>query len=71
MKKQSVTKGFAILSIAGMLAKVFSLIYIPALINILTDQGYGIYMAAYQIFTFIFILTNSGIPVAISLYRSL
>ena len=40
MKKQSVTKGFAILSIAGMLAKVFSLIYIPALINILTDQGY-------------------------------
>ncbi|EPY6470211.1 putative polysaccharide biosynthesis protein [Clostridium sporogenes] len=66
MKKQSVTKGFAILSIAGMLAKVFSLIYIPALINILTDQGYGIYMAAYQIFTFIFILTNSGIPVAIS-----
>ncbi|WP_251859728.1 polysaccharide biosynthesis protein [Clostridium sp. Marseille-Q2269] len=66
MKKQSVTKGFAILSIAGMLAKVFSLIYIPALINILTDQGYGIYMAAYQIFAFIFVLTNSGIPVAIS-----
>lgn len=66
MKKQSVTKGFAILSIAGILAKVFSLIYIPALINILTDEGYGIYMAAYQIFAFIFVLTNSGIPVAIS-----
>ncbi|APH15135.1 polysaccharide biosynthesis family protein [Clostridium sporogenes] len=66
MKKQSVTKGFAILSIAGMMAKVFSLIYIPVLINILTDQGYGIYAAAYQIFLFIFVLTNSGIPVAIS-----
>ncbi|EJO5346581.1 polysaccharide biosynthesis protein [Clostridium botulinum] len=66
MKRQSVTKGFAILSIAGMLAKVFSLIYIPALLSILTDQGYGIYMATYQVFTFIFVLTNSGIPVAIS-----
>lgn len=66
MKEQSTTKGFAILSLAGMMVKVLSLLYIPFLRVIITDEGYGVYGAAYSVYVFIFVLTNSGIPVAIS-----
>lgn len=66
MKKQSIAKGFAILSIAGMLGKVLSLLYIPFLKHIIGPEGYGIYMATYQVYTFIFVITNAGVPVAIS-----
>lgn len=66
MKEQSTTKGFAILSIAGMLVKILSLLYIPFLRMIIGDEGYGIYGASYQVYAFVFVLTNSGVPVAIS-----
>jgi stage V sporulation protein B len=66
MKEQSTTKGFAILSAAGMATKVLSLLYIPFLLRIIGDVGYGIYGASYQIYAFVFVITNSGIPVAIS-----
>jgi stage V sporulation protein B len=66
MKEQSTTKGFAILSVASMMVKILSLLYIPFLRIIIGDEGYGIYGASYQVYVFIFVLTNSGIPVAIS-----
>lgn len=66
MKEQSTTKGFAILSAAGMLVKVMSLLYIPLIRYIIGDEGYGIYGATYQIYAFIFVLTNAGVPIAIS-----
>ncbi|NMM63164.1 polysaccharide biosynthesis protein [Clostridium sp. P21] len=66
MKEQSTTKGFAILSAAGMMVKVLSLLYIPFLIMIIDNEGYGIYGATYQVYAFMFVITNSGIPVAIS-----
>lgn len=66
MKEQSTTKGFAILSAAGMAVKILSLLYVPILLKIIGDEGYGIYGAAYQIYVFVYVLTNSGIPVAIS-----
>jgi stage V sporulation protein B len=64
--KQSTTKGFAILSAAGFMVKLLSLLYVPFLIYILGDEGYGIYARAYPIFVYMYILTNAGIPVAIS-----
>lgn len=66
MKTQSTTKGFAILSAAGMMVKILSLLYIPLLIIIIGEEGYGIYSAAYQVYAFVYVITNSGIPVAIS-----
>ncbi|MBZ9624802.1 polysaccharide biosynthesis protein [Clostridium sp. FP2] len=66
LKKQSTTKGFAILSAAGFMVKILSLLYVPFLIKILGKEGYGIYARAYPIFIYIYILTNAGIPVAIS-----
>ena len=64
--KQSTTKGFAILSAAGFMVKLLSLLYIPFLNKILGEQGLGVYYSAYSIFVYIYILTNAGIPVAIS-----
>lgn len=66
MKKQSTTKGFAVLSAATMIVKVLSLVYLPFLQRIITLNGMGVYQASYQIFVWIYVLANSGIPVAIS-----
>ncbi|MCY6370855.1 putative polysaccharide biosynthesis protein [Clostridium ganghwense] len=66
MKKQSTTKGFAILSAAGMIVKVLSLLYIPFLARIIGEEGWGIYSSAYKIYAFVYVLTNSGIPIAVS-----
>lgn len=66
MKEQSTSKGFAILSAGTVLVKIISLLYIPMLRAVLGDEGYGIFGAAYQVYVFIFVITNSGIPVAIS-----
>jgi len=65
-KDNSATRGFAVLSAAGILNKVLSVIYVPLLLQIVGDVGYGIYNAGYQIYVFIYVLTNSGFPVAIS-----
>lgn len=65
-KENSATKGFAILSAAGVLNKILSVAYVPVLLQIVGDVGYGIYSAGYQIYVFIYVLTNSGFPVAIS-----
>lgn len=65
-KNNSATKGFAVLSAAGILNKILSVVYIPVLIHIIGDYGYGIYNAGYQIYQFIYVLTNSGFPIGIS-----
>lgn len=66
LNKQSTTKGFAILSSATLMVKLLSLLYVPFLSKILGIEGYGIYSSAYVIFVYMYVLTNAGIPVAIS-----
>jgi len=66
MKRQSLTKGFAVLSAAGIITKILSVLYIPFLLAIIGEEGNGIYAAAYQVYVFIYVIANSGIPVAIS-----
>jgi len=41
-------------------------LYIPFLLAIIGDEGNGIYAAAYQVYVFIYVIANSGIPVAIA-----
>lgn len=66
MKKQSTTRGFAILSAAGIIVKLLSLLYIPFLKKIITLNGFGIYQASYKVYVWIYVIANAGIPVAIS-----
>ncbi|MGL5823126.1 MAG: putative polysaccharide biosynthesis protein, partial [Sarcina sp.] len=68
MKEQSTTKSFAILSIAGILAKLLSLLYVPVLTRVLGDEGMGMYFKVYDIFVFIYAVTNVGMQTAISKY---
>ena len=66
MKRDSMGRGFAILSIASIVSKVLSVIYVPILTRIIGDYGMGIYGKTYEIFVFVYALTNVGIQVAIS-----
>jgi len=64
--QQSAAKGFAVLTISMVLVKVLSLLYVPILRIILGDASLGIYYAAYQVFAYVYIIANAGLPVAIS-----
>lgn len=66
VEKQTTTKGFTILSIAGIVNKFLAVIYVPILTLLIDDYGNGIYNAGYMIYTLVFVITNTGIPVAIS-----
>ncbi|MGL5576614.1 MAG: putative polysaccharide biosynthesis protein [Sarcina sp.] len=66
MKEQSLTKSFAILSIAGILGKLMSVLYVPVLKSILGPEGIGIYFKVYDVFVFIYAITNVGMQTAIS-----
>lgn len=70
MKEQSLTRSFAILSIAGILAKLMSLLYVPILKSILGPEGIGIYFKVYDVFVFIYAVTNIGLQTAVSKYVS-
>lgn len=67
MKEQSTGKGFAILSAATMAVKLLSIIYMPFLLKIIGgNRPYAIYQVTYLIYAFIYVITNTGIPSAIS-----
>ena len=59
-------RGFVVLSAAGILNKVLSVVYIPVLFQIVGEFGYGIYSAGYKAYAFIYILTNAGFPIGIA-----
>jgi stage V sporulation protein B len=64
--KQSGAKGFTVLSVAGIINKVLGVLYVPVLMLILGNFGMGIYNAGYTIYLMVFVITNAGIPIAIS-----
>lgn len=66
LTQQSAAKGFAVLTASMLLVKVLSLLYVPVLRGILGKTGLGVYYSAYSIFSFVYVLANAGIPVAIS-----
>ena len=66
MEERSANKGFLILSIAGLLTKVLSVFYIPFLQRIIGLEGYGIYQNCYEVFLFVYAVTNLGTQPAIA-----
>lgn len=65
-KKQTTAKGFAILGAAGIINKVLAVLYVPILTLLIGDVGNGIYNAGYMMYLLVFVITNTGIPIAIS-----
>ncbi|WP_459129800.1 putative polysaccharide biosynthesis protein [Guggenheimella bovis] len=66
MKEQSTSRGVFVLTAAGIVVKIVSLLYIPFLIQILTPKGHGIYAKAYDIFIFGYIVTNDSVTRTLS-----
>ncbi len=66
MDKQSSTKGFTILSAAGIINKLMGILYVPILTLILGNYGNGIYDQGYKFYQLAFVITNTGIPIALS-----
>lgn len=66
MKEQSTGKGFAILSLAGLVSKVLSVLYIPMLTAIIGVEGLGVYQKTYDVFTFVYAVTSMGLQVAVA-----
>ncbi|MBD7913776.1 polysaccharide biosynthesis protein [Clostridium sp. Sa3CUN1] len=66
MEQKSAGRGFLILSIAGIAGKLLSAIYVPLLTAVLGEEGYGIYVAGYDIFVFLIAVTSLGAQPAVT-----
>lgn len=55
-----------ILTVAGIIVKALGFLFRVPLTNLLGDRGMAYYAPAYDIYTFLLIISTSGIPVAIS-----
>ncbi len=58
------------LAIAGALVKIIGLIYKIPLTNLIKSDGMGYFNSAYTIYTFFYMISTAGLPVAISLLIS-
>lgn len=66
MKQKSFITGAAILGLAGLIAKIIGAFYRVPLTRIIGVEGMGIYQIAYPIYTYLLVISTSGVPTAIS-----
>lgn len=66
MEQRTAGRGFLILSIAGLMGKLLSAVYMPFLRELIGVGGYGIYQASYDVFIFIFAVTTLGTQPAVT-----
>ena len=66
MKKHNLMSGAFVLSVGGVLAKLFSAIYRIALTRVLGGVGIGIYQLIFPIYSLCVVLATAGLPMAIS-----
>ena len=62
--------GVAILAISTFLVKIIGLIYKIPMMKYLTSEGMGYFNTAYDIYSLLFVISTTGIPVAISILVS-
>ncbi len=66
-KVQTIGAGFVILSVANILVKVMSLVFVPLIRTFLGgDAGYSVYNSAYSVYAFVYVIATAGFPVAVS-----
>lgn len=65
-KGKSFLKGAAILTAAGMVAKVMGFVYRIVLTRLIGAEGMGLYQMAYPIYTTLLVVSRSGIPVSLA-----
>ena len=65
-KGQNYLHGAAILTVGVIIMKILGFFYKIPLGNILGDEGYSMFLSAYNIFFIFFTLATAGLPVALS-----
>ena len=65
-KEQNYMHGAAILTMGVIIMKVLGAIYKIPIANIIGDDGYSMFLAAYNVYYVFFILATSGLPIALS-----
>jgi stage V sporulation protein B len=65
-QKQNFLHGTALLAISAALVKVIGAFYSIPLKRIIGDDGFGFYSTAYEIYTFLLMISTAGLPVAMS-----
>ncbi len=66
LKKQNFLTGAAILSLSTIVVKVIGMLYKIPIKQVLGDNGYAYFTAAYDIYTFLLVISTTGLPVAMS-----
>lgn len=66
MQKQSSSKGFTILSAASIITKLLGVLYVPIYTLILGNYGNGIYEQGFKIYQLVYVISNTGMPIALS-----
>lgn len=66
MEEKTAGRGFLILSIAGILGKLLSVLYVPILMEIIGKEGYGIYSVGYDYFIFLIAVSSLGAQPAVT-----
>ncbi len=69
-KTKSAAGGFlkqgSILAVASILVRMIGLVYRIPMVNIIGDEGNGIYSAAFEIYNILLIISSYGMPMAVS-----
>ncbi len=69
-KKNTFISGVLVLACANLLTKVIGLVFKIPLTNMLGNEGMGYFNTAYQIYTWLYMLSTAGVPVALSMMIS-
>lgn len=65
-QQKSFIKGAAILTTAGLIAKVMGFVYRVILTRLIDAEGMGLYQMAYPVYTTLLVISRSGIPVSLA-----
>ncbi len=67
---QTFISGVLVLTAANLISKVIGLVFKIPLTNMLGNEGMGYFNTAYQIYTWLYMVSTAGLPVALSLMIS-
>lgn len=65
-KTSNFLKQGSILAVASILVRVIGLLYRIPMVNIIGDEGMGIYSAAFEVYNILLIISSYGMPMAVS-----
>lgn len=65
-KKQTFLHGAALLAIATALVKIIGALYKLPLTMVIEEKGYGYFATAYDIYSVLLMISNAGLPIAMS-----